>query len=63
MPSCDVQEQPRGATKSEVRGGGGQELPHVQGAVAPQAQEALEELFHPDLHIGFSRQILKYIVT
>ena len=28
------------------RGGGQEELPHVQGAVAAQAQECLEELFH-----------------
>ena len=31
---------------SEVRGGGREELPHVQGAVAAQAQEGLEELLH-----------------
>ena len=30
----------------EVRGGGWEELPHVQGAVAARAQEGLEELFH-----------------
>ena len=29
----------------EARGGGQEELPHVQGAVAAQAQEGLEELF------------------
>ena len=28
------------------RGGSREELPHVQGAVAAQAQEGLEELFH-----------------
>ena len=31
---------------SEVRGSGQEEQPHVQGAVAVQAQEGLEELFH-----------------
>ena len=31
---------------SEVRGGGREELPHVQGVVAVRAQEGLEELFH-----------------
>ena len=29
-----------------VRGGGREEQPHIQGAVAVQAQEGLEELFH-----------------
>ena len=47
MPGCDS----AGAAKrsyptSEVRGGGREELPHVQGAVAAQAQEGLEELLH-----------------
>ena len=51
-------QRPRGATPrlrsgavaersypgSEVRGGGWEEQPHVQGAVAAQAQEGLEEL-------------------
>ena len=31
---------------SEVRGGGRKEQPHIQGAVAAQAQEGLEELLH-----------------
>ena len=31
---------------SRVRGGGWEELPHIQGVVAAQAQEGLEELFH-----------------
>ena len=31
---------------SEVRGGGREELPHVQGAVPAQAQEGWEELLH-----------------
>ena len=31
---------------SEVRGGSREEQPHVQGAVAVQAQEGLEELSH-----------------
>ena len=32
--------------KSEVRGGGREDQPHVQGAVAAQAQEGLEVLYH-----------------
>ena len=31
---------------SEVRGGSREELPHIQEAVAAQAQEGLEELAH-----------------
>ena len=56
-----MQEWPRGATPrlrsgvgaakrsyptSEARGGGREEQPHLQGAVAAWAQEGLEELFH-----------------
>ena len=55
-----AQEQPRGATPLprsgaaarrsypplEARGGSWEELPYVQGAVARQVQEGLEELFH-----------------
>ena len=32
--------------KSEVRGGGREDQPHVQGAVVAQAQEGLEVLYH-----------------
>ena len=31
---------------TEARGGGQEDQPHVQGAVAAQAQEGLEELSH-----------------
>ena len=31
---------------SEARGGSREDLPHLQGVVAEQAQEGLEELFH-----------------
>ena len=31
---------------SEVRGGGQEDQPHVQGVVAARAQEVLEELSH-----------------
>ena len=55
-----AQERPRGATLcprsvavagrsylvSEVRDGGREEPPHIQGAVAAQAQEGLEEPSH-----------------
>ena len=30
----------------DVRGGGREELPHIQGAVAAWVQEGLEELLH-----------------
>ena len=39
---CDERRYP----VSKVRGSGREELPHVQGAVAAQAPEGLEELFH-----------------
>ena len=47
VPGCDS----TGAAKrsyptSEARGGGREEQPHVQGAVAARGQEGLEELFH-----------------
>ena len=34
------------APKPKASSGGGEEQPHLQGAVAAQAQECLEELFH-----------------
>ena len=37
---------PRGATPRLKMGGGREDQPHVQGAVAAQAQEGLEELSH-----------------
>ena len=36
----------RGNHKTEARGGGREDQPHVQGAVAARAQEGLEELSH-----------------
>ena len=36
----------RSCPKPEARGGGWEEQPHEQGAVAAQAQKGLEELFH-----------------
>ena len=58
--TATAQERRRGATPcprsggaaeksypaSEARGGGREDQPHVQGAVAAQAQEGLEELSH-----------------
>ena len=38
--------------KSEVRGSGWEEQPHIQGAVAAWVQEGLEELSHVDAHEG-----------
>ena len=37
---------------SEARGGGRQDQPRVQGAVAARAQEGLEELSHVEGHEG-----------
>ena len=34
----------RGNHKTEARGGGREDQPHIQGAVAAQTQEGLEEL-------------------
>ena len=34
------------APKPEAKGDGGEEKPHIQGAVAARAQEGLEELSH-----------------
>ena len=48
-PTSEVrggQEELPYAPKPETRGGGREEQPHVQGAVAAWAQEGLEELFH-----------------
>ena len=39
--------------KSEVRGGGREELPHIQGAVAVRAKEGLEELSHVEGQEGW----------
>ena len=58
MPGCDS----AGAAKrsyptSEVRGGGLEEKPHLQGVVAARAQEGLEELFHVKVRRGGSEEI------
>ena len=42
---------------SEVRGGGREEQPHIQGAVAARAQEGLEELPHVEGQEGGSEEI------
>ena len=47
MPGCDdAGTAKRSYPESKVRGSGQEELPHVQGVVAAQAQEGLVELFH-----------------
>ena len=47
MPGCDSAEAAkRSYPTPEARGGGLQEQPHVQGAVAAWVQEGLEEVFH-----------------
>ena len=40
------------ATTPEARGGGWEDQPHVQGAVAARVQEGLEELSHVEGHEG-----------
>ena len=47
VPGCDsTGAAERNYPMPEARGGGQEEQPHVQGAVAARAQEGLEELFH-----------------
>ena len=47
VPGCDSAEAAkRSYPTPEARGGGLQEQPHVQGAVAARAQEGLEEPSH-----------------
>ena len=41
------------APKPEARGGGREDQPHIQGAVAAQAQESLEELSHVEVQEGW----------
>ena len=53
VPGCDstgVAE--RSYPTSKARGGGREEQPHVQGAVAVQVQEGREELFHVQCQEG-----------
>ena len=42
----------------KATGGGWEEQPHVQGAVAAQAQEGLEELFYVKVRRGGGEEIL-----
>ena len=37
----------------EARGGGWEDQPHIQGAVAARAQEGLEELYHVEGQEGW----------
>ena len=47
VPGCDgAGTAKKNYPTSEVRGSGQEELPHVQGVVAAQAQEGLVDLFH-----------------
>ena len=54
VPGCDIAGAvERSYPTPEARGGGREEQPHGQGAVAAWAQEGLEELFHvPNLTIS-----------
>ena len=47
------QEELPHALKPEVRVGGREDQPHIQGAVAPWAQEGLEELAHAEGQEGW----------
>ena len=42
----------------KTTGGGWEEQPHVQGAVAARAQEGLEELYHVTVRRGGGEEIL-----
>ena len=58
MPGCDgTRTAERSYPTSEVRGGGREEQPHVQGAVAVWTQEGLEELFHVKVRRGSGEEI------
>ena len=50
----------RSYNASEVRGGGREELPHVQGVVAVQAQESLEEISNVESQEG-RREVIPLI--
>ena len=45
------------APKPEAKGGGGEDQPHVQGAVTARAQEGLEELSHIEGQVGGGEEI------
>ena len=47
----------RSHLSSETRGGGREEPPQVQGAVATQAQEGLEEPSHVEVRKGSGEEI------
>ena len=54
VPGCDGAEAAkRSYPMPEVRGSGQEEQPQVQGAVASQVQEGLEELFHVEGQEGW----------
>ena len=58
MPGCDsTRTAERSYPTSEVRGGGREEQPHVQGAVAVRTKEGLEELFHVKVRRGSGEEI------
>ena len=53
----------------KIRGGGQEDQPHIQGAVAAWAQEGLEELSHVEgqegkykinLYVGFNTEIWEF---
>ena len=58
MPGCDsTGTAERSYPTSEGRGGGREEQPHLQGAVAARVQEGLEELFHVKVRRGSGEEI------
>ena len=53
MPGCDgAGTAERSYLASEVRGGGQEDQPHVQGAMVARAQDGLEELSHVESQEG-----------
>ena len=58
VPGCDsTGADKRSYPMPEARGGGQDEQPHIQGAMAARAQEGLEELFHVQVRRGSSEEI------
>ena len=58
MPGCDGTGTSESTyPTSEARGGGREDQPHIQGAVAVWVQEGLEELLHVQGRRGGSEEI------
>ena len=58
VPGCDgAGKAERSYPTPEARGGGREEQPHIQGAVAAREQEGLEELVHIKVRRGGGEEI------